>query len=189
MKGRFERSLLGVLAVLAGMLCAAQAPAQSGAQPWGYAEESRDWGVPATAQLRTVGYHSPTPLKIPGGKVVTTLELKAMLEREPRPYVIDVLGGNIHRTVAGAFWMIGAGAGDMSNEEEKRFAEAIAKFAGGDRSRPLVFLCVDAECWLSYNAALRAIALGYTNVMWYRGGIAAWRTADLPTAQSDPFFW
>jgi len=64
-----------------------------------------------------------------------------------------------------------------------------AAFAGGDKSRPMVFYCVDAECWLSYNAALRAIKLGYTNVMWYRGGVAAWRTAELPMAQSDPFFW
>jgi rhodanese-related sulfurtransferase len=53
----------------------------------------------------------------------------------------------------------------------------------------MVFYCVDSECWLSYNAALRAIALGYTNVMWYRGGIASWRTAEGPMAQSDPFFW
>jgi len=53
----------------------------------------------------------------------------------------------------------------------------------------MVFFCVDPECWLSYNAALRAIGLGYTGVMWYRGGIAAWRAAQKPMAQSDPFFW
>jgi len=157
--------------------------------PHGYAEESRDWGVPPTQVLRTVGYHAPTPMQIPGGKVVTTLELKALMESEPRPYVIDVLGGGVHRTVAGAFWMLGSGAGDMSKDEEQRFAKAIAAFAGGDKGRPMVFFCVDAECWLSYNTALRAIALGYTNVMWYRGGIAAWRAAELPMAQSDPFFW
>ncbi|MNC93085.1 hypothetical protein D3C83_96330 [compost metagenome] len=77
----------------------------------------------------------------------------------------------------------------MSKDEEARFAKALAAFAGGDKGRAMVFFCVDTECWLSYNAALRAIALGYTNVMWYRGGIAAWRTAELPMAQSDPFFW
>jgi rhodanese-related sulfurtransferase len=169
--------------------CAAQALAQPVAKPGGYADESRDWGVPPTKVLRTVGYHAPTPLQIPGGRVVTTLELKELIERGPRPYLIDVLGGGIHRTLAGAFWMIGSGAGDMSKEEEGRFAKAIAAFAGGDKGRPLVFFCVDSECWLSYNAALRAIALGYTNVMWYRGGIAAWRVAEQPMAQSDPFFW
>lgn len=155
----------------------------------GYADESRDWGAPPTRVLRTVGYHAPTPMQIPGGRTVTTLELKALTEAEPKPYVIDVLGGGVHRTIAGAFWMLGSGAGDMSKDEEERFAKAIAAFAGGDRNRPMVFFCVDSECWLSYNAALRAIALGYTSVMWYRGGIAAWRTAELPMAQSDPFFW
>ena len=160
-----------------------------GAKPGVFADEDKDWGVPPTRVLRTVGYHSPTPLQIPGGKVVTTGELKALLEREPRPYLIDVLGGGFHRTLAGAFWMIGAGAGDMSKDEEARFAKAIAAFAGGDKNRPLAFFCVDVECWLSYNTALRAVRLGYTSVMWFRGGIAAWRAAELPMAQSDPFFW
>jgi PQQ-dependent catabolism-associated CXXCW motif protein len=174
---------------LAGLLHAGQVPGQAVAQPAYYGEEDRDYGVPPATQLRTARYHSPTPLRIPGGRVVTTLELKAMLEREPRPFVIDVLGGGVHRTVAGAFWMPGAGAGDMGADEEKRFAGAMAKFAGGDKGRPMVFLCVDTECWLSYNASLRAIGLGYTNVMWYRGGIAAWRHAGLPTAETEPFAW
>ena len=121
--------------------------------------------------------------------MVTTGELQKLLEREPRPFLIDVLGGGVHRTIAGAFWMMGSGPGDMSRDEEARFAKAIAGFAGGVKGRPLVFFCADTECWLSYNAALRAISLGYTSVMWYRGGIAAWREAELPMAQSDPFFW
>jgi hypothetical protein len=33
---------------------------------------------------------------------------------------------------------------------------------------------------MSYNAALRAINLGYKNVLWYRGGIEAWQRAGLP---------
>ena len=168
-------------------VCSACAWAQPA--PHGYAEESRDWGAPPTKVLRTVGYHAPTPLRVPGGRTVTTLELKALTEGEPKPYLIDVLGGGVHRTIAGAFWLPGSGAGDMSRDEERRFAQAVAAFAGGDTGRPMVFFCVDAECWLSYNAALRAIALGYTGVMWYRGGIAAWRAAELPMAQSDPFFW
>lgn len=187
MRSSLVRGVFSVWIILS--FCAAQALAQDGAKPEAYAEETRDWGVPPTRVLRTVGYHSPTPLRIPGGKTVTTLELKALLEGDPRPYLIDVLGGGVHRTIAGAFWMIGAGAGDMSRDEESRFAKALAAFAGGDKSRPMVFFCVDPECWLSYNTALRAIALGYTNVMWYRGGVSAWRSAELPMAQSDPFFW
>jgi PQQ-dependent catabolism-associated CXXCW motif protein len=48
---------------------------------------------------------------------------------------------------------------------------------------PLVFFCVNSQCWLSYNASLRAAALGYTNVYWYRGGIESWRAAGLPLAR------
>ncbi|MGH2362984.1 MAG: rhodanese-like domain-containing protein [bacterium] len=188
MTDNLVRVAMSVLLALAGAAGAVPALGQ-GAKPGVFADEDKDWGVPPTRVLRTVGYHSPTPLLILGGKTVTTGELGAMLEGNPRPYVIDVLGGGVHRTIAGAFWMIGAGAGDMSKDEESRFAKAIAAFAGGDKGRALVFFCVDAECWLSYNAALRAIALGYTNVMWYRGGVASWRVAELPMAQSDPFFW
>jgi PQQ-dependent catabolism-associated CXXCW motif protein len=182
------RAAFGALVALSGLTSVAHALAQS-AKPGVFADEDKDWGVPPVKVLRTVGYHSPTPLQIPGGRVVTTGQLKTLLEQQPRPYVIDVLGGGVHSTIAGAFWMIGAGAGDMSKDEEARFAKAIAAFAGGDKSRPLVFFCVDSECWLSYNAALRAIGLGYTNVMWYRGGIASWRIGENSTAQSDPFFW
>jgi PQQ-dependent catabolism-associated CXXCW motif protein len=176
--------------LVAGLLLgSAPAGAQDPPKPGVYGSEDRDWGVPPRSQLRTVDYHAPTPVQIPGGRVVRTVELYEMLQNEPRPFLIDVLGGNIHTTIAGAFWMIGAGAGDFSREEEKRFAGALAGFAGGDRNRPLVFFCADNECWLSYNAALRAIAAGYTNVMWYRGGIAAWRQAGLRMTMSDPFFW
>lgn len=169
-------------------LVSAQAWAQ-GAKPGVFGDEDRDWGVAPTAQLRTRDFHGPTPLQIPGGKVVTTGELKAMRDQQPAPFLIDVLGGGLHRTIAGAFWMIGAGAGDLNPEEQKRFAAAMAGFTGGDKSRPIVFFCVDAQCWLSYNAALRAIGLGYTGVLWYRGGIASWRQGGNPMAQSDPFSW
>ena len=47
----------------------------------------------------------------------------------------------------------------------------------GNLATPLVFYCLSTECWMSYNAALRAINMGFTNVLWYRGGIEAWKAA------------
>lgn len=67
--------------------------------------------------------------------------------------------------------------------------DAVAKFAAGDKSRPIVFVGADRECWLSYNAALRAIAAGYTGIRWYRGGIAAWVHAGFPMSPAEPFAW
>ena len=178
-----------IAALAAAAFFAAPARAQEPPKPGLYGDEDKEWGVPPRSQLRTVDYHAPTPRTIPGGRVVRTVELYEMLQKAPRPFLIDVLGGGLHRTIAGAFWMIGAGDGELSKDEEKRFLTAIAGFAGGDKNRPLIFFCVDTECWLSYNAALRTIAAGYTNVMWYRGGVAAWRQAELPMTMSDPFFW
>jgi PQQ-dependent catabolism-associated CXXCW motif protein len=174
---------IAMTAVIAWVLSPAMAQAQS------YGGEDRDWKIAPTTTLRTADYSAPTPREIPGGRVVRLVELKAMLERAPRPYLIDVLGGAPHRTPSGAFWLPGAGAGDMTPDEERRFMNALAGFAGGDRNRPIVFLCSDARCWLSYNAALRAIQTGYTNVMWFRGGIAAWLHAGLPMKVSEPFAW
>ena len=38
---------------------------------------------------------------------------------------------------------------------------------------------------VSYNAALRLYVLGYENLYWYRGGIAAWKAAKLPTRMAN----
>ena len=69
--------------------------------------------------------------------------------------------------------MVGAGAGDMIAGQERRFVEAVGKFAGGNKNQPLEYFRIDSQCGLAHNAALRAIAAGYTNVMWFRGGVAA----------------
>ncbi len=165
------------------------APRTACAQGKSYGGEDRDWNVAPTSTFRTSAYHAPTPRAIPGGRVVDTAELETIRGADPRPYLIDVLGGETHRTIAGAFWLSGAGAGDLDAEEARRFRDALAKFAAGDRGRPIVFFCADSQCWLSYNAALRAIAAGYTNIMWYRGGIASWLQAGLPVTKSEPFAW
>jgi PQQ-dependent catabolism-associated CXXCW motif protein len=177
-----------VLGVALPPAAVAQGKPKAAEKGLSYADEDRDWGVAPTTRLRTENLRSPTPQQIAGGRVVRTVELQKMLAAKERPYLIDVATG-AHRTLAGAFWMDGAGAGNFGTDQEKRFLKAIASFAAGRKNRALVFLCEDAQCWLAHNAARRAIAAGYTNVMWYRGGIAAWRAAGLAMAQADPFAW
>jgi len=185
-------SIAGVVLALAGLISAPSAVAQGKPKPvdkgLSYADEDRDWGIAPTTRLRTEDSKAPTPRQIPGGRVVRTVELQKMLTAKERPYLIDVLPGS-HRTLAGAFWMEGAGNGSLNKEQEKRFLKAMAGFAGGKKNRPVIFFCDDAQCWLAHNAARRAIAAGYTSVMWYRGGITAWRAAGLPMSQADPFAW
>ena len=159
-----------------------------------YADEDRDWGIAPTQQLRRPPYHGPTPRGIPGAQVLKTAELKAMMETAAPPLAIDVASGAGHDSVRNAVWLDGAGhvgsrAGgraDFIDAIQARLADDLARLSGGDKSRALVFFCVDSECWLSYNTALRAAALGYTRVYWYRGGIEAWRAAGLPLAPLRP---
>ncbi len=51
-----------------------------------------------------------------------------------------------------------------------------------DRSKTLVFYCVNEQCGASHAAALRARAVGYDKVAVLPAGIAGWRSAGKPTA-------
>ena len=148
-----------------------------------FAFEDKDWGVAAQASPKRPPYHAPTPLSVPGGRVVKTLALNELLQSNKDVIVIDVLDSRERRTIPGALWMVGPGEGLLYASEKEKFSQALETATGGSRTRPLVFLCVSSECWMSYNASLHAIGLGYTDVIWYRGGTDAWRGASLPVTQ------
>ena len=171
--------ILVALALSAGRVAAAEM----------YAEEDYSWGIAPPPGYRAKDYHAPTPDTVPGASVIRTEALKARLEQQPRPFLIDVLSGPVHRSLPGALWLHNGGLGDFDSAEEKRFLDALALAAGGDKARELVFFCSGPRCGLSYNAALRAARAGYSNVHWYRGGIEAWRAAGLPTHTIDNFQW
>lgn len=139
------------------------------------ANEMGDHGIPPQATLRIADPHAPTPIGVPGGKTITTTELRKRIQEAPPPILIDVLGGEGHRTLPGAVWLPGAGRGESFDDEvQARLAKALESLTGGDRGRTLVFYCASPLCWLSYNTSLRALRLGYTDVVWYRGGIQYW---------------
>ena len=72
----------------------------------------------------------------------------------------------------------------MGRASPKRFRTAsVARckiLTEGDLSAPIVVFCVNSERFTGYNLALRLVALGYTQVYWYRGGVEAWQVNDLP---------
>ena len=147
--------------------------------------ERQDFGVPPIAQLHNGPAHGPTPTSIPGGQVITTQELAAMMGGPEQPVLVDVLGGGPHATISGAIDEPSGGQGGSFNDaNQSRLIAALRQATGGDTSKPVVFFCLGRECWLSYNAALRAMRAGYSRAMWYRGGLEAWQAAGLPTASS-----
>jgi rhodanese-related sulfurtransferase len=146
--------------------------------------ERQDFGVQPTAQLHAGPMHGPTPASIPGGQVVTTKGLVALVQGNQAPYLLfDVLGGA--EMLPGALSAVAAAQpGSFSDQTQQQFGAFIQQKTGGRKDIPLVFYCLSPQCWMSYNAALRAINMGYTNVLWYRGGIEMWKMAGLPIQQS-----
>jgi PQQ-dependent catabolism-associated CXXCW motif protein len=61
----------------------------------------------------------------------------------------------------------------------------LARFTGGDRTKALVIYCL-RDCWMSWNAAKRILAMGYANVVWYPDGTDGWAEAGLPLRESLP---
>jgi PQQ-dependent catabolism-associated CXXCW motif protein len=113
---------------------------------------------------------------------VSTRELVALMIGPKPPALIDVLDApEDHVTLPTAWWWRGGGDHGKDNEAAtaKLFGQMLAT-AVPSKDAPVVFFCESSRCWLSYNAALRAVAAGYTNVLWYRGGTLAWKSADLP---------
>ncbi len=144
-----------------------------------HADEDADFGVAPTRELRLADYSAPTPRELPGAKTIGTAQLAAWLERDPpmRPLLFDVIG-DPHASIPGAVWLPGAGRGrSLEDAVQAQLAKTLVLLSGADTRRPMVFFCANARCWLSYNAALRAAVLGYSEVYWYRGGLEAWIAA------------
>jgi len=183
---RFPAAALALHALACtALFLAIGAQAQAPGGGYGYADEYRDWGIAPTKQLRQQPYHGPTPLEIPGAQVLPTRQLQAMLAGPDKPILIDVLSERGHVTLAGAVWLSGAGYGaNFLDPVQSVLVQLLGQLSGGDKTKPLVFFCASSQCWLSYNAALRAVAAGYSRVYWYRGGVDAWTAAALPTART-----
>ena len=156
-----------------------------------YGNETSDWNVSPKTDLHTGGMHTKTPAKHALAKTITTKALRELIiETLPPVVLVDVLGDEDNPTLPGALVLKGAGAaGAKARNIDRRLESVLSRSTVGDKARTLVFFCHGAMCWLSYNAALRAVALGYEDVHWYRGGITAWETAGLPTAKAVKFHW
>lgn len=157
-----------------------------------YHEEAADWDVeaPSLVPVRSNSMEGATPLALPGVRTVRTAEL-ARLMRTARPLVIDaeIYAPNLE-TLPGALVIDWIGTPRMSEPEEQALTARLAtvmQWAAPDKARPLVVACESSTCWMSVCAALRLRALGYRNLLWYRGGKFAWKEAGLPLVAAVPY--
>ncbi len=148
---------------------------------------------------RTEDYRAPTPATLRGARVVTTGEAAELwkqglakfvdvLPHAPRP--ANLPAGTIWRerprlNIPGSIWLPDTGYGVLAAVTEQYFRDGLEQISGGDRTRPLVIYCL-RDCWMSWNAAKRTLAMGYTNVVWYPDGTDGWQEAGLPVESARP---
>ena len=88
-------------------------------------------------------------------------------------------------TIPGSVWLPDTGYGTLAAATEDYLRHGLARASGGNNAKLLVIYC-QADCWMSWNAAKRALSYGYPNVAWYPEGTDGWLRANLPVAESQP---
>ena len=156
-------------------------------------------GVPEPDGYRLDNYRSPTPTTLRGVRVIGTEEAEKIwrshsasfvdvLPRPPRPR--NLPEGTLWRdkpraNIPGSIWLPDTGYGELAPSMASYFSKGLDKATNGDRSRALVLYCL-ANCWMSWNAAKRALSLGYSDVVWYPEGTDGWLAAGLPLQPAEP---
>lgn len=148
---------------------------------------------------RTHDYLAPTTCTLAGARVLSTQEL-VRLRAESQLVLIDVLPSprrpaalapdaiwlpKPRANIPGSVWLPNVGFGVLPVEEERYFSSSLERLSAGNRDCPLVFYCL-LDCWMSWNAAKRALEWGYTTVYWYPAGTDGWSMAGRALAPSQP---
>jgi PQQ-dependent catabolism-associated CXXCW motif protein len=156
--------------------------------------------VSEPAGYRMDDYRAPVPATLQGAKVISTAEAEVLwtqkaalfLDTMPRlPKPKDLPAGTIWRdkprhNIPGSIWLANVGYGALTPEMETYFRDGLKSNTGGDLSRKIVFYCM-TDCWMSWNAAKRALSWGYSNVLWYPAGADGWKADGLPLSEAKPF--
>ena len=152
---------------------------------------------PVPDGYRMTDYRSPTPAGLPGATTVDASQARALVEAgEALPVNVLKLdrshlpGGpwilpKPFAQIPGGVWLPNVGLGALTPELEGYFRGRLEDLTKGDRDRGLMFYCL-ADCWMSWNAAKRALAMGYRRVYWFRDGMDGWAEAGLPTEEAKP---
>lgn len=140
---------------------------------------------------RTELYDDVVPDTLQGATRVSAVDVKRLMQ-ESDALVVDVIPehrrpdflpeGQLwipvpHKGLPGALWLPDVGFGVLSEVTEKYFTTHLQSATGGDLNHPVVFYCRQ-DCWMSWNAAKRALTYGYTQVYWFADGVDDWEFED-----------
>jgi PQQ-dependent catabolism-associated CXXCW motif protein len=165
----------------------------------GIAAHGEDAAPPEPEHYRNEDYRAPTPKTLRGARVIATAEAEALwkagtaafvdvMPHVPRP--ADLPAGTIwreklRRNIPGSVWLADTGYGELAASTADYFNAGLERITGGDRTKVVVIYC-QRDCWMSWNAAKRAVSLGYAAVAWYPDGTDGWQEAGLPLSEATP---
>jgi PQQ-dependent catabolism-associated CXXCW motif protein len=147
---------------------------------------------------RTNDYRMPVPKTLAGARVVDVEEVER-LWRDKGAVFIDVFprapkppnlpSGTVwrdptHQSIDGAHWLPNVGYGVLTPELESYFKTRLASL-GGEEHKPILFFCLK-DCWMSWNAAKRALAWGYKDVLWFPEGTDGWQENGFDLVRVEP---
>jgi PQQ-dependent catabolism-associated CXXCW motif protein len=181
------------------LLAFASLPAwgQSSDQGWDKGWD-QDAVPPEPSGYRMQDYRGPTPATLAGARVVTTAQAEALwksgaafidvLPHAPRP--ANLPPGTLWREkqrldIPGSIWLPDTGYGAIAPSIEAYFRAGLQRVTKGDPAKWLVVYCL-ADCWMSWNAAKRALTMGYPHVAWYPQGTDGWHASGLPLQEAQP---
>jgi PQQ-dependent catabolism-associated CXXCW motif protein len=148
---------------------------------------------------RMEDYRAAVPATLAGARVLTTGEAAAIwrdktgvfvdvLPRAPKPANLPaetVWRDKPRLHIPGSIWLPDTGYGRLAPETERYLQDGLARATGGNRGALVVLYC-QAGCWMSWNAAKRAMSYGYSRVAWFPEGTDGWEQADLPLVDARP---
>ncbi len=155
--------------------------------------------IPEPEGYRADDYRSPVPATLRGARVIDAEEARELLgsgptvfidvfPRPPKPANLPagtIWRDPVHDTIEGAVWLPNVGYGMLSPAVERYFREQLARLTHGKPEKPLVIFC-QRDCWMSWNAAKRALEWGYSNVFWFSEGTDAWLDLGESLVQVEP---
>ena len=154
---------------------------------------------PEPEGYRMKDYRTVVPLTLKGARVVT--DTQAMeLYKAGKTLFIDVMPmvpkppnlpkGTIWRdkrrkNIPDSVWLANVGYGRLPKEMMDFFQHQLHRLTNGQLDKPLLFYC-QKECWMSWNAAKRALEYGYKSVTWYPLGTDGWVTVGGKLVKAKP---
>ena len=156
-------------------------PSEPVAEPSGYRMEDFRTTVPATLRgARVLTDDEAADIWNKNGAVF--IDVYPQAPKPPNLPAGTFWREPVHRSIEGAQWLPNVGYGALSASMDEYFRSRLEQISKGKRDAALVFFCLK-DCWMSWNAAKRALEYGYTDVMWFRDGTDGWQELGYPLAE------